>query len=98
MGYFLAILLAKQTILILMTFFKKLQKKRPEREKGIIVFYHGSDDWYNKTYELSKLTKDRFKKLMDFNKFNKFDTSRKNGFNFIEDFLVEKEIERFKIR
>lgn len=69
-------------------FFEEAAIKRPETEKGIIIFYHGSGDWYNKAYELSKLTKDRFIKLMDYNKFSKIDTSKSNEFDSCEEYLI----------
>ncbi len=64
-------------------------KERSNDKKGIFVFYHGSEDWYNKVYEISKLTNDRFKKLRDYNKFEIFDTSPHSKFAFNNEYLVK---------
>lgn len=73
-------------------FLVNISKERQKQKKGIFIFYHGSNDWYNKTYEISLLTNDRFKKLMDYNKLLKFDTSKKTEFSFDANFMVESTI------
>ncbi|MCP9755703.1 hypothetical protein EGI26_11105 [Lacihabitans sp. CCS-44] len=59
------------------TFFSSISEIEPQSanslNKGVFVFYYGEDDWDDKAREINILTKGKFKKLMDYNKFIKLD-------------------------
>ncbi len=70
-------------------FFIDRSSQRPKFKKGILLFYFGSEDWYNKTYEISILTNDKFKKLMDYNLLTKFDIKKNEDALSLEKHLTK---------